>query len=164
MTVAPVRRHVLPWGRSQRAGVARAVPVAAARRCGICVLLTPLLAFLLALAAGVRDLARDGDPFLGGWHWQSLTLASVEASLVVAGSIWLLAWAQRHLTAKPSWPVPTAARTCCRCPCCSPSRSLLAPCPYQPWPRPSRSAALRAAASFCLGWAIAERTKLGRVL
>ena len=127
-------------------GWARAVPVAAARRCGICVLLTPLLAFLLALAAGVRDLARDGDPFLGGWHWQSLTLASVEASLVVAGSIWLLAWAQRHLTAKPSWPVPTAARTprtCCRCPCCSPSRSLLAPCPYQPWPRPSRSAALR---------------------
>ena len=43
-------------------------------------------------------------PFLGGWHWQALMLAGSEASLVVAGSVWLLGLAQRRLTGDgPLW-------------------------------------------------------------
>ena len=43
------------------------------------------------------NVAADAAPFLGGWHWQALILDSVEASLVVAGSVWLLGVAQRQL-------------------------------------------------------------------
>jgi cytochrome bd-type quinol oxidase subunit 2 len=49
---------------------------------------------------GVSDLKRYDGPFLGGWHWQALALDVVEATLVVGGSVWLLAWAQRWLTSR----------------------------------------------------------------
>ena len=81
-----------------RQGWARKVPPAVARKCGIAVTITLVVAPVLAFSAGVRNFARDGDQFLGGWHWQALALDAVEASLVVAGSVWLLAWAQRRLT------------------------------------------------------------------
>jgi hypothetical protein len=69
-----------------RQGWARKVPPTTARKCGIAVIITILVAPVLAFAAGVRTFARDGDQFLGGWHWQALALDAVEASLVVAGS------------------------------------------------------------------------------
>ena len=53
------------------------------------------------------DVARDGTPFLGGWHWQALALAAVESTLVMAGSVWLLALAQRWF--------PTGSRVLKRC-------------------------------------------------
>jgi peptidoglycan/LPS O-acetylase OafA/YrhL len=55
---------------------------------------------MVAAVLGLSDLKRDGVPFLGGWHWQALLLDLVEATLVVAGSVWLLAWAQRRLASK----------------------------------------------------------------
>ena len=81
-----------------RQGWARKVPPAVARKCGIAVTITLVVAPVLAFASGVRNFARDGDQFLSGWHWQALALDAVEATLVVAGSVWLLAWAQRRLT------------------------------------------------------------------
>jgi hypothetical protein len=147
---------------------ARAVPPALARRCGIIVLVTPLLAFLLALAAGVRNLARDGAPFLGGWNWQSLALASVEASLVVAGSVWLLAWAQRHLTAKP--PILAGADRgayaayMLQVPVLISLAIAARPLPIPALGKAVLVGCLAVAGSFWLGWAIAERTRLGRVL
>lgn len=54
----------------------------------------PVAAALL----GVLDLARSAEPFLGGWRWQALVLASIEGVLVVAGSLWLVGLAQRRLT------------------------------------------------------------------
>ena len=60
------------------------------------------VAGLPVLAVGVRlsDLAYDAAPFVGGWHWQALVLAGIEAGLVVAGSVWMLGVAQRRLTAE----------------------------------------------------------------
>jgi hypothetical protein len=46
----------------------------------------------------VSSLAEAATPFLGGWHWQALVLAGVEACLVVAGSVWVLGTAQRRLS------------------------------------------------------------------
>lgn len=50
-----------------------------------------------ALAAGVRDVATDVGPFLGGWHWQALATATVEGVLVVAGSVWFVGVAEHRL-------------------------------------------------------------------
>jgi hypothetical protein len=151
-----------------RQGWARAVPAGIARRCGIAVLVIPPIAFLLALAAGVRNLARDGAPFLGGWRWQSVTLALVEASLVVAGSVWLLAWAQRHLTARP--PILAAADRGAYAAYVLQGPVLLSlAIAARPLPLPALGKALlvgclAVVASFWLAWVVVERTILGRIL
>jgi hypothetical protein len=78
-------------------GLAQRVPDRLRRACGIVVLATVALLPLLAAAAGVSELGKDAGPFLGGWHWQAFAAAIVEGTLVVAGSVWLLAAAQRRL-------------------------------------------------------------------
>ena len=79
---------------------AQNVPRRAARRGGIAVLLAIAFGAGVMAILGVSDFKRDDGPFLGGWHWQALALDVVEATLVVGGSVWLLAWAQRRLTSR----------------------------------------------------------------
>ncbi|PRX46585.1 acyltransferase-like protein [Prauserella shujinwangii] len=90
-----------------RGGLAAHVPDRLYRGCGrttaAVVAALPVLALILAGA----DLTTGAAPFLGGPHWQALALAGVEATLVVAGSVWLLGLAQRRLAA--SGPLRTAA-------------------------------------------------------
>ena len=81
-------------------GWAERVPLRTVRRCGIIVLVAVATGIAIAAAVGISDLARDSVPFVGGWHWQALSLDVVEATLVVAGSVWLLGWAQRWLTSR----------------------------------------------------------------
>jgi hypothetical protein len=81
-------------------GWAERVPLRTARRCGITVVVAIATGIGVAALAGLSDFTRDGVPFLGGWHWQALSLDVVEATLVVAGSVWLLGWAQRWLTSR----------------------------------------------------------------
>jgi hypothetical protein len=78
-------------------GWAVRVPHKVVRLSGLLTLGTLIIAPLIAVATGVTDFSRDGGPFLGGWHWQALVLDAIEASLVIAGSVWLLGMAQRHL-------------------------------------------------------------------
>jgi len=79
-------------------GWAEQVPPRLARRCGIAALAAIGLALLIMALTGVTNLKRDTVVFLGGWHWKALALDVIEATLVVAGSVWLLAFAQRRLT------------------------------------------------------------------
>ena len=79
---------------------AQNVPRRAARRGGIAVLVATALGAGVLAILGVSDFKRAAGPFLGGWHWQALALDVVEATLVVGGSVWLLAWAQRWLTSR----------------------------------------------------------------
>jgi surface polysaccharide O-acyltransferase-like enzyme len=81
-------------------GWAERVPLRTARRCGITVVIAIATGIAVITLLGLSDLTGDGVPFLGGWHWQALSLDVVEATLVVAGSVWLLGWAQRWLTAR----------------------------------------------------------------
>ena len=149
-------------------GWARQVPASVARACGIAVVITPSLALGLAFAANVRDLTRDGIRYLGGWHWQSLALALVEACLVVAGSIWLLAWAQRRLTVKP--PILAAADRgayaafMLQVPVLLSLEIAARPLPLPAFAKAVLVGSLAVAASFGLGWVVVERTRLGRVL
>jgi len=67
------------------------------RACGWAVAITLTAVPAVAIGAGITDPAADAGPFVGGWHWQALVLDGVEASLVVAGSVWLCGLAQRRL-------------------------------------------------------------------
>jgi Acyltransferase family len=79
---------------------AERVPRRVARGGGIAVLIAIAVGGGVMAILGISDLKRDDGPFLGGWHWQALALDVIEATLVVGGSIWLLAWAQRWLTSR----------------------------------------------------------------
>ena len=80
------------------------IPKRLYRACGAAVLLTLAAMATLAVSLRVSNIAEHAAPFLGGWHWQALMLAGSEASLVVAGSVWLLGLAQRRLTGDgPLW-------------------------------------------------------------
>src|SRR5215204_2035186 len=63
-------------------GWAERIPPHIGRRCGMAVLGTIALALAIMGATGVANLSQDDIPFLGGWHWQALTLDVVEAVLV----------------------------------------------------------------------------------
>ncbi len=80
-----------------RQGWARHVPDRVRRWSGRATVTALVVLPVAALAAGVRDVATDAGPFLGGWHWQSLATATVEGVLVVAGSVWLVGLAERRL-------------------------------------------------------------------
>ncbi|GAY07354.1 alpha/beta fold hydrolase [Pseudonocardia sp. N23] len=89
---------------ARRSGWERHVPDPVRRLCGAATIVTLLLLPVAAMASGVRDVARDSGPYLGGWHWQALALAVVEAMLVVLGSVWLVGIAERRLTRSgPRW-------------------------------------------------------------
>jgi hypothetical protein len=78
-------------------GWAAEVPDRLYRRCGFTVAATLATVPMIAFGVGVSNVAQGAAPFVGGWHWQAMVLASVEASLVVAGSVWVLGTAQRRL-------------------------------------------------------------------
>ena len=151
-----------------RQGWARRVPPGVARKCGIAVIVTLLVAPVLAFVAGVRNFARDGDRFLGGWHWEALALDAVEASLVVAGSVWLLAWAQRRLTSDAPILVASArgafAAYMLQVPVLIGLEIAARPLPLPGFVKGVLVGALAVAGSFWLGWLLVSRTKLGKIL
>jgi len=79
-----------------RHGWAAHVPDRIRRGCGIATVATLVLLPAAALASGVRDVARDAAPYLGGPHPQALATAVAEGVLVVAGSVWLVGLAERR--------------------------------------------------------------------
>jgi hypothetical protein len=146
-------------------GWAERIPPQIGRRCGMAILGTISVALAIMAATGVANLSRDATPFLGGWHWQALTLDVVEASLVVAGSVWLLAVAQRWLTNRAigvtRWARGAYLAYLLQAPLLIgleiAARSL-------PWPAVIKAVmvgALAVAGSFALGWFLTERLRLG---
>jgi hypothetical protein len=79
-----------------RQGWGAHIPGRVRRACGVATLGTLALLPVLALVSGVRDVARDAGPYLGGWHVEALATATVEAVLVVAGSVWLVGLAEHR--------------------------------------------------------------------
>jgi Acyltransferase family len=148
-------------------GWAERIPPHLGRRCGIAVLGTIAVALAIMAATGVADVSQDDIPYLGGWHWQALTLDVGEATLVVAGSVWLLAFAQRWLTHRAigltRWARGAYAAYLLQAPVLIgleiAERSL-------PWPAVIKAVtvgALAVAGSFTLGRLLVERTRLGHI-
>jgi hypothetical protein len=135
--------------------------------CGYAVAATLAVVPVLAVGLGVSNLARDAAPFLGGWRWQALALACVEASLVVAGSVWLVGLTQRR------W--ASSGRLSARC-CRGSYAAFVLQAPVLltlaiaarrlPWPAEAKAlsvAVLGVVGCFWLG-SLIVRTRLGRIL
>lgn len=87
-----------------RHGLAHEVPRRLARAGGWITLGCAVAGPLYAVMAGVDNIAGDSGPYLGGWQAGALLLAAYESVLVVFGSLWLLGFAQRRLSADhPVW-------------------------------------------------------------
>ena len=147
-------------------GWAERIPPKIGRRCGLAVMGTFAVALAIMAATGVANPSRDDIPFLGGWHWQALTLDVAEATLVVAGSVWLLAFAQRWLTHRDirvtRWARGAYVAYLLQAPVLIgleiAERSL-------PWPAAIKGVTVAAAAvvaSFTIGRLLVERRRLGR--
>jgi hypothetical protein len=147
-------------------GWAERIPPHLGRRCGIAVLGTIAVALAVMAAIGVESPSRDDTPFLGGWHWQAFSLDLAEATLVVAGSVWLLALSQRWLTHRAvgltRWVRGAYVAYLLQAPVLIgleiAERSL-------PWPAVIKAvtvAVLAVIGSFTLAWLLIERTRLGK--
>ncbi|HEY3010790.1 MAG TPA: acyltransferase [Micromonosporaceae bacterium] len=151
-----------------RRGWAATVPDQIHRACGRAVVVT--LATVPALAIGLRitDVAEDASPWVGGWHWQALVLASVEASLVVAGSVWVLGTAQRRLVGDgrlaATWGRSAFAAFVLQAPVLLTLAIAARPLPVPAEAKAFLVGALAVPLSFYLGWLVIDQTRLGRVL
>ncbi|WP_165440052.1 acyltransferase family protein [Micromonospora kangleipakensis] len=151
-----------------RRGWVGSVPEGLRHACGLAVAVTLAAVAVLAVALGVSSLAEAATPFLGGWHWQALLLAGVEACLVVAGSVWALGTAQHHLLNGGRLSVACGRASYAAFALQGPVLLALA-IAARPLPLPAEAKALVVGAfgvpaCFWLGWLIIARTRLGRLL
>jgi peptidoglycan/LPS O-acetylase OafA/YrhL len=153
---------------ASRRGWLAAVPPRLHRGCGVVILTTLAFVPLLPLLLGITDVAADATAYVGGWHWQALLLASLEACLVVAGSVWLLGLAQRRL-ARTSKLSETCGRSSYAAFVLQAPVLLVLAVAARPLALPAEGKALLVGAfavpaCLWLGWLSTERTQLGRIL
>lgn len=151
-----------------RSRMATRIPAGLVRGCGLAALGTIVLAPVVALLAGIDDLAADSALFLGGWYWQALLLAAVEATLVVSGSVWLVGFAQRRFTGSGPVAVYAARASFAAFVLQSPVLIALAVA-LRPLAAPAEIKAPLVGASavlvcFMLGHLLVTRTPLGKIL
>jgi Acyltransferase family len=143
------------------------IPERLSRGCGYAVAVTLAAVPVMAVGLGVSNVAEDATPFLGGWHWQALLLASVEASLVVAGSVWMVGFAQRRWASSGRLPARYGRSSYAAFVLQAPVLLTLAIAARPlPWPAEAKAplvAALGVTACFWLG-SLVVHTRLGRVL
>ena len=151
-----------------RFGWAKRVPEALRRGCGVAVIVTILSLPVYAFTVGINDLSADAGPYQGGMHWQAMVLATVEAILVVAGSVWVLGLAQDRLQG-----VSRLWKACAR----SSFAAFVLQAPVlltlsitlRPFDLPAEAKAIAVGGigvptCFWLAWRLVERTRVGRYL
>jgi Acyltransferase family len=147
---------------------AQQAPTRLARRCLIALAATVVVAPLIALAAGVTNFSRDGARFLGGFHAQALVFDLIEASIVVAGSVGLLAVAQRRLTSHGPFLAGCARAAYAAFILQAPVLLSLEIAARQfSWPPLAKAivvGTLAVTVSFGLGWLLVKRTPLGKII
>ena len=151
---------------SARRGWLRTVPERIRRGCGWTTLAATVA--LLVAFASTEDPDVAVETYGGGWRWQALLLATVGGALSVAGSVWLLAFAQRHWdrtrrSLRAMGPAAYAAFMFQGLPL------ILAALVLRPVDVPLEIKALLVTAlgiagSFALGWLLITRTRLGRIM
>lgn len=128
-----------------------------------------LIAFF-GLAATIAATGTNGDLlFEPGWHWSALTLAAIEGPLAVGASVWLLAFAQRHLNRPCGVRARTLARSAYAAFLLQGVVLLGLMIAMRPVPVPAEIKALTVAAlgvtgSFALAATLVRHTPLGRIL
>ncbi|MGH3519902.1 MAG: acyltransferase family protein [Haloechinothrix sp.] len=151
-----------------RRGLAERVPERLWRSCGKVTLVTVIAIPVVALAMGVTNLAQDISPFLGGWRWAAVLTASVEALLVVFGSVWLLGFAQRTFSGTSRFTTAAIRGSFAAFVLQGPVLLTLA-IAARSLPVPAEAKAvlvgvLGVLVCFALGWVAVTRTRLGRFM
>jgi hypothetical protein len=136
------------------------------RGCGWVALVATVV--LIAAFASTQDPDRSVEAFGGGWHWEALLLAAMGGAMSVAGSIWVLAFAQQDWdrtgrTARAMGRAAYAAFMLQGFPL------IVAALVLRPIDVPLEIKAMLVAAggiagSFALGWTLVTRTRLGRIM
>jgi hypothetical protein len=123
---------------------------------------------LVAVVVLARGAVPDLDPFLGGWRWQALAFAAAESAVVVAGSLGVLAFAQRVLVRRGRF-----ASACTRAayaafvlqgPVLLALATAARPLALGAEVKAPLVGAAAVALSFGIGSLLVERTRLGRLL
>ncbi|QQQ79671.1 acyltransferase [Saccharothrix sp. 6-C] len=146
-----------------RSGLAERVPDRMWRGSRVVAALAVLSVPVVAVA-----LAGQAGPFPGGWRWQALLFAVVEAVLVVGGSVWLLGLAQRRLTRDGPPAVALSRGAFAAFFIQGPVLVVLAvaarPLPFPAEAKAFLLAAVAIAGSFGAGRLLTARTRVGRFL
>jgi hypothetical protein len=144
------------------------VPGRLYRACGLAVVGIVVAAPGLFAVLDVSDLAAASPAYLGGWHWQALLLAGLEAGLVVAGSVWLLGLAQRRLNRGGRLSAACGrgafAAFALQGPVLLGLASAARPLPVPPEIKALLVGAVSVVLCLSLGWLLATRTRLGRIV
>ncbi len=149
-----------------RRGWLRPVPDAIARRCGIATIVAVLCVAAAVLSA--EPLGLSEDAYFGGWRLTALVAAMAEGVLAVCASIWVLAFAQRHLDRTSRLRRATARSSYMAFMLQGPVLVALAlalrPTPLSGDVKALLVATLGIIGSFALAWPLVTRTPLRRVM
>lgn len=150
-----------------RHGLAYAVPRRLARAGGWITLGCAVAGPVYAVLVGMDNLAGDSGPYLGGLRFEALLLAAFEGLLVIFGSLWLLGFAQRRLSADhPVW--HRLRRSSFAAFILQGPVLIMLAVALRPIGMPAELKALVVLAGglfgcFTLGWLLVTRTRVGRI-
>jgi hypothetical protein len=121
------------------------------------------------VGAGVVNFSRDGVGFVGGWHPQALAFDEVEASLVVAGPVCLVALAaQPRLTSRAAVLAASAraahAAFMLQVPVLLSLEIATRPFPLATAGQSVLLGTLAIADPMSLGWLLVKRTPFGKII
>ena len=149
-----------------RRGWLRPVPASLARRCGIATIVA--IVCVAAAVVSAEPLGLTEDAFFGGWRVTAFVAAMAEGVLAVCASIWLLAFAQRHLDRASPLRRAMARSSYTAFMLQGPVLVALAlalrPAPLSGDLKALLVATLGIVASFALAWPLVTRTPLRRVM
>ena len=149
-----------------RRGWLRPVPSALARRCGIATLVSIVLIATSVLSSDPLGLSEDA--WTGGWQVPALLAAMTEGVLAVCASIWVLAFAQRHLNGsgglRRGMARSSYAAFMLQGPVIVALEVVLRPIDLSGDVKALVVATLAIVGSFALAWPLVTRTRLGRIL
>lgn len=149
-----------------RNGWLRPMPDPVYRRCAVATVLAMVAVGTAVATAAAFGL--DEDSFAGGWNVPSLLTATMEGVLAVAGPLWALGWAQRHLNRTGRLRRAAARGSYAAFMLQGPVLVALAVA-LRPTGFPGDVKALAVASigvvgSFALAWPLVTRTRLRRIL
>jgi hypothetical protein len=144
------------------------IPDRLVHTCDLTVLAAVASVPVLAVLMGVHNVAAAAPTFVGGWHRDAALLALIQATLVVAGSVSVVGFAQRHVEGSGPFTARAARASYAAFVLQNPVLMALAVA-LRPVTAPAELkaplvAAVAVAACFLLGHVLVTRTPLRRVL
>jgi hypothetical protein len=149
-----------------RRGWLRPVPRSIARGCGIAAIAAIPAIVIVAVTTDLGGL--EQDVYFGGWGLPAVVWAMAEGVLAVAGPVWVLAFAQRHLNGtgrlRGAMARGSYAAFMLQGPVLVALALVLRPVDLSGDVKALLVATLGIVGSFALAWPVVTKTPVGRVL